>query len=145
MTTIFNKEKEVFPETLNMETIICCSCGIPFAVPSNYKMNLQRTQDSFYCPNGHSQSYSKSTETILKEKIERLEKEKEIERQKLERTIFYANQSLKDKKTEITVLKRKNTIKRKQLERVKNGVCPCCNRTFQNLMEHMKLKHPESL
>jgi hypothetical protein len=27
--------------------------------------------------------------------------------------------------------------------RVGRGVCPCCNRTFQNLMGHMKTKHPE--
>lgn len=27
--------------------------------------------------------------------------------------------------------------------RVGNGVCPCCNRTFQNLQRHMHTKHPE--
>ncbi len=26
--------------------------------------------------------------------------------------------------------------------RVMNGVCPCCNRTFQNLASHMANKHP---
>ena len=31
----------------------------------------------------------------------------------------------------------------KQLKRVHNGVCPCCNRSFQNLQKHMKTKHPE--
>ena len=28
-------------------------------------------------------------------------------------------------------------------ERVMNGVCPCCNRTFQNLREHMKSEHAD--
>lgn len=35
---------------------------------------------------------------------------------------------------------------RKALEikkRVGNGVCPCCNRTFENLSRHMSCKHPE--
>lgn len=27
--------------------------------------------------------------------------------------------------------------------RVANGVCPCCTRTFQNLHRHMETKHPE--
>lgn len=28
-------------------------------------------------------------------------------------------------------------------KRVGNGVCPCCNRTFQQLARHMEAKHPE--
>lgn len=27
--------------------------------------------------------------------------------------------------------------------RVKNGVCPCCTRSFHNLREHMKTQHPD--
>lgn len=27
--------------------------------------------------------------------------------------------------------------------RVKNGVCPCCNRTFENLARHMQAKHSD--
>ena len=27
--------------------------------------------------------------------------------------------------------------------RVGNGVCPCCNRTFKNLADHMTTKHPD--
>jgi len=27
--------------------------------------------------------------------------------------------------------------------RIGNGVCPCCNRTFKDLASHMKCKHPE--
>jgi len=36
------------------------------------------------------------------------------------------------------------TLAAKQLrKRVKNGVCPCCTRSFENLREHIKTKHPE--
>jgi hypothetical protein len=28
-------------------------------------------------------------------------------------------------------------------KRVGNGVCPCCNRTFEDLARHMKVKHRE--
>lgn len=27
--------------------------------------------------------------------------------------------------------------------RAKAGVCPCCNRTFQNLARHMASQHPD--
>jgi hypothetical protein len=33
--------------------------------------------------------------------------------------------------------------KTKIKNRVAKGVCPCCNRTFQNLADHMKSKHPD--
>jgi hypothetical protein len=35
------------------------------------------------------------------------------------------------------------TRKKRQLERVASGVCPCCNRSFVNLRRHMKTQHPE--
>ena len=28
-------------------------------------------------------------------------------------------------------------------DRVKNGVCPCCNRSFTSLWQHIKNEHPE--
>ncbi len=35
----------------------------------------------------------------------------------------------------------------KELKRIKrqisNGACPCCKRSFQNLVQHMKIKHPD--
>jgi hypothetical protein len=31
----------------------------------------------------------------------------------------------------------------RKLSRVSAGVCPCCNRTFQNVARHMKTKHPD--
>ena len=33
--------------------------------------------------------------------------------------------------------------KTKLIKRIKNGICPCCNRTFKQLAAHMKNKHPE--
>lgn len=29
-------------------------------------------------------------------------------------------------------------------KRIQNGVCPCCNRTFQNLARHMATQHPDT-
>lgn len=145
MTTVLNKEGQTFTEFLEMETIVCYSCAIPFAVPSSFKRNLQANQENFYCPNGHRQHYSKSTESILKEKIDKLEKQKAEESQYFKDLLFIKSKRIEESKKEIKVLKAKNTIKRKKLKRVKNGVCPCCNRSFQNLMDHMKNQHPESL
>lgn len=130
---IQNKEGIQYSTLLQMETIICYKCAIPFAVPSNYKRHLQSSQDDFFCPNGHEQRYTKSTEQILREKIKDQE-------ETFQRRLNWANQDNEMLKKERTVLKGKITrIK----NRISNGMCPCCNRTFQNLVSHMKTKHPD--
>jgi len=35
------------------------------------------------------------------------------------------------------------TRRKNQLNKVKKGVCPCCDRFFENVYKHMKTKHPE--
>ncbi len=140
MATIENKECVVYDSVIEMETIVCYKCAIPFAVPSNYKRYLKESQDNFYCPNGHQQAYAKSTSQILKEKIARLESEKQEEKERLQRVIKFKESQVVQKTKETIALKSKHT---KFKNRIANGVCPCCNRTFQNLHEHMKSQHPE--
>lgn len=47
----------------------CCSCGIAFAVPLS--LDKQRRDDglAFYCPNGHSQSYTETTVMRLQKQL----------------------------------------------------------------------------
>jgi hypothetical protein len=40
-------------------------------------------------------------------------------------------------------LQEERAQKKKLKARIKNGVCPCCTRSFTNLREHMKTKHPD--
>lgn len=124
------KEGTTYTETVTLITEICCICGIAFGIPSDLRKHLRADPNKyFYCPNGHSQHYSKSTETILKEKIE---KERRNHLQELE---IAENRWLDE-------LGRANKLER-QLKRVHKGVCPCCNRSFQNLKKHIETKHPE--
>lgn len=44
--------------------IICCdekSCGLLFAIPTNWDNLRRKDKRSFYCPNGHSMSYRGET------------------------------------------------------------------------------------
>lgn len=61
MVTI-NTSKEIVHEE-------CCKCGIDFWTTKDFNRNLHLTKQSFYCPNGHAQSYSESTEENLKKVI----------------------------------------------------------------------------
>lgn len=129
--------------THQLNTEVCYKCGIHFAMPSDFKASRRRDKECFFCPNGHSQAYVESEADRLRKQL--AEKEKEIERQKQARQ--WADDA-KDRawKEAARQKKRANGYKGiavKIKKRVGNGVCPCCKRTFQNLMMHMKTKHPK--
>lgn len=110
----------------NMVAEICCSCGIPFMISVNYQQLLKRTHQGFYCPNGHSQWYSGKNEAD-KLKDELRQKENELA-QTVTAKIQIENQ-----------LDKAN----KKLKRVAAGQCPCCDKTYAHLSNHMAKKHPE--
>jgi hypothetical protein len=40
-----------------MSLEICVECGIAFAIPEDFQIELENCHNTFYCPNGHSQNY----------------------------------------------------------------------------------------
>ena len=56
-------------------TIECCNCGVIFAVSEKFNKNKHETQDRFWCPNGHPQSYTQSKSDILLKKLRQSEEE----------------------------------------------------------------------
>lgn len=111
-----------------LETESCCVCGVLFAMPDHMLQRLRDSGGNFYCPNGHSQRYMESETTRLRKK---LAEQTRIATQMAERAVTA-------QKAERKSLAELNRIKK----RVSAGVCPCCNRTFQQLARHMKAKHP---
>jgi hypothetical protein len=108
----------------------CCSCGVEFASP----LLAKRREDGklFYCPNGHQQHFTDTTELRLQRELENTKRDLDWQR------------SQRETAEKRLIAQRGQTTKAKnKLKRVSNGVCPCCNRTFQNLMRHMDTKHPE--
>jgi hypothetical protein len=59
--------------TNDFTTIECYKCGILFSVSKEFDDNRRKDKMTFYCPNGHGQSYIKSTEEILREKNNKIE------------------------------------------------------------------------
>lgn len=109
-------------------TATCYSCGVEFASP----LIAKRRDDgeSFYCPNGHQQHFTKTEATRLREELERVRRDldwQKSQRQTVEKRLI-AQRGL-------------TTRAKNKLARVHKGVCPDCNRSFQNLAAHMKTKH----
>lgn len=108
----------------------CITCGVPFMMPKYMKRALEESENKFYCPNGHNMFYNGQSEA------KKLKDQLETERKDHERWMENLNNKYLDE------ISAKNKLA-KQLKRVHNGVCPCCNRSFANLERHMKTKHPE--
>ena len=96
-----------------------------------YFRAVKRKQGAVYCPACGKQSCwtGKSEEQLLRDRL--TSKQALVDR--LNEDIRHKDRKLSASKGQMTKLK----------NRVKNGVCPCCNRTFVNLLRHMKSKHPE--
>lgn len=109
--------------SVTLETIVCVACGIPFAVPKNYKQALVESHERFFCPNGHGQSYYGETEE-----------------EKLKKQLLKTQNELAQTATAKIQLQN-------QLEKVKkdisHGKCPCCDKTYVHLAKHMATKHPK--
>ena len=109
----------------------CCHCGITFAMTEENRRHFKNTGKSFYCIKGHSQFFGESDEKKIKQ---------------LENKIARKESIIDQLDTEVEHLSRsRNAIKghlTKTKNRISNGVCPCCNRSFKDLQRHMESKHP---
>lgn len=120
--------------------VTCPNCQTVHGVEQHiYDAAQQRNEKmSLYCPNGHGWHYPKgdSQTTILRRERDRarqalaerddtIEQEREWRKQSERSASAYKGQVTKIKK------------------RVGKGVCPCCNRQFQNVHKHMESQHPE--
>lgn len=112
-----------YTETLAVTT---CWCGINLAIPANL-LSFARNHKghSIYCPLGHTFVFTDSFEEQLK---------RERQRHEATRSLLHAEE-------------RSHSATRGQLTRARKraaaGVCPCCQRTFQNVARHVASKHPD--
>jgi hypothetical protein len=112
-----------YTETL---TVTTCWCGIHLAVPDNLLRFAKNHKDhSIYCPIGHKFIFTESFEEKLEEELRRHRATRDL---------------LKQEERSHTATRGHLT---RQRARAKEGVCPCCNRTFKQLAAHMKNKHPD--
>ncbi len=125
---------EAFAGSTSLVVEVCCSCGVMFAMPvdlKTYALNHRGPNGRwFYCPNGHDQFYTGETEE------EKLKRALDQERTRSGRLAAERDQLEARRRSQ----KAANTRLRKRLA---NGVCPCCKRSFEDLHEHMKAKHPD--
>lgn len=116
--------------------VVTCWCGMRHAVPEELddfqarQRRDGRDQTAIYCPLGHTHIRAGEGEAAtLRKQLELARNREATVRAELDQT----EASLRAHKGVATKLRK----------RVAAGVCPCCNRTFQNLSRHMAGQHPD--
>lgn len=116
----------------------CCRCKTEFYLPDELYHSAKRSPAiSFWCPYGHEQHFAagETDEQKLRRERDRLKQ------QLAERDDAIAEQRKMREQAERQVSAQKGLVTRLK-NRVGRGVCPCCNRQFDNLHRHMTSKHP---
>lgn len=113
----------------------CCSCQIPFAMRKAHQDMLRRTSNSFFCPNGHPQSYRVTTEDQLRQKVK--DAEEAVRRANHSQNLAWEEAAKAKKREQLAAGETRGLV-----TRIASGICPCCNRFFSNVERHMKSKHP---
>jgi uncharacterized protein with PIN domain len=122
---------------INTEYVcITCTCGLIFAVPAAVRQRWVDNNKSFFCPMGHSLSYTGSELDKLRKQLEREKRDKEFH----QRNATAEREAREKTQRQLRATKGAKT---RMANRIKNGVCPCCNRTFMDLQRHMSTKHPD--
>jgi hypothetical protein len=120
--------------TLELHT--CPACGVAFAAPADLLANRRQSHESFYCPNGHRMSFPQKTD------LEKAQAEIEKYKKLLKQEQAYAAGVIEERNVAQRSLKATKAAHTRTKNRIANGVCPCCNRSFPNLSEHMHMEHP---
>lgn len=118
---------------VEMEDHVCGVCGMAFAAPKVFMDECRKVGagKSFYCPSGHPRVFRESEVEKIRRECDRLKQEQA----RLEDEVRAAN---------ARTVKEAKAHKRLQ-KRTSAGTCPCCQRTFANMAEHMKHQHPQFL
>lgn len=124
MTTTWTLNTDTALETLN-----CYLCGVIFAMPEPLKQRRREDSKSFWCPNGHEQHFTETEAARLRKQLERAQSAATAARDQAD-AAERSNRALRGVVT-------------RERKRVGRGLCPCCNRTFQDLARHMAGQHPD--
>ncbi|WP_051000054.1 hypothetical protein [Sinorhizobium fredii] len=111
----------------------CPRCEMDHAFPETLYSTGMLRRDSFsiFCPNGHAWHYVEGETAEAK-----LCRERDRLKPKLAEVVDERDAAIRHADA--------NALKARRLEtRSKNGLCPCCNRSFANLRCHVATKHPE--
>lgn len=123
--------------TGTLEIVECANCHQDFGVQPRIVKERRRDHGTFYCPLGHHNYYPQKSD------VERLRERVADAEATATRQIARADQAEAEAKLQKRIAAANKGTVTKMRKRIGRGVCPCCNRQFENLARHMASKHPD--
>jgi len=121
---------------ISFEVEECCNCGMPFGMTASFLKRMREKGESFYCPAGHGQHYTEGEIDKLKGQLREKARQLELQQQ-------WRNEERKaHEKTQRSLTATRGVVTRIK-GKVSKGLCPCCQKLFVNLQQHMGTKHPD--
>lgn len=118
--------------TIDLVTATCPTCCITYAFPRRLYDKAQEEKPNFtlYCPLGHKWHYRGESDVDRERRL----------RQQAEQRIAQAQDEAAEARAAAERAQRKL---QRHVKRAAAGTCPCCQRTFANMAQHMKRQHPD--
>lgn len=123
---------DTFTYVGTMEIHHCPTCQMPYAATDDYFRRKSERGESWYCPEGHSAVFTKSHAAKMQELEQELDRQRARTRHAQDQ-YEGAQASARAYKGHATRVK----------NRIKNGVCPFCHRSFANVRTHMASQHED--
>lgn len=102
------------------------TCGQRWAMSRDFYNRTKRTGETWYCPSGHPRIWTGQT---TEAKLAAAEAQAVALGDQLQAAVEEAET------TRVALLRERH--------RYANGVCPCCNRSFENIARHIRGQHPD--
>jgi hypothetical protein len=121
----------------------CGECGLVFAIDDEFDEARRADHRGWACPNSTAGFDRHGFQYYGESKLERARREKREAEERAE----VAQRQVKATRDLLSHEERRSAAARGQVTKIKKrvaaGVCPCCNRTFQDLAKHMAGQHPD--
>lgn len=121
--------------TMKLERTTCW-CGTPFMLPERLLESARNSGHTIYCPHGHAVAWKETEADKLRRERDRLKQDQA--RLEDEKRAAWATANQQAERAAKAERKVKTLTKRAAA-----GTCPCCQRTFANMAQHMKHQHPD--
>src|SRR3990167_4894499 len=130
-------QERVVVLTVAVNAVDCPNCGVVFGITEEFEKRRRADGQTFYCPNGHTETYGKSEAAREREKREEAEKRLTAEKgwsQRLSENLETERRSHAATKGKLTKAKNKAAA----------GQCLKCRRPFMNVARHYETQHGDA-
>lgn len=130
--------------TEQLDVMECHHCHMTYAMTQGFRAARRKDHQTFWCPAGHGAHYpAQSNEERLAKELK--DAQAALSRSRAATRAATDQAEAAEKARARAELRRRAAVgsNTKLKNRIANGVCPCCRRSFQDLHKHMAGQHPD--